>query len=228
MPSRRPHPPSSCRQPIPAGSLLAQVTGGVLGESGEGLARAQMLPGGCCRPPGSGAGLPRAGWAGEGLAQLRAARARTKGRSVPREESAGIRRRRAECGDRSWAGGRLLWGGAGRARGNPPSKLPPHPRLRRSCRPSRRHRRRGRPTFGRCRRGPGAAHSAWQGQARPHARPPAATSCSGNAANGAGALGVGRARGGGGGGRGAASLGAGLGRLSCTQPGAPGQRTASK
>lgn len=218
VPSRapHPHPAGSCCQPIPAGSLPAQVTRGVLGETEEGPARAQMPPGVCCQPPGSGARLPRARWAGEGPAQLRAVRARTKGRSVPREESAGIRRRRAERGDRSWAGGRLLGGAAGRARSTSPPPPLPHPRLRRSCWPGRWHRRRGRPTFGRCRRGPSTAHSAWQGQARPHARPPAATSCSGNAANGAGALGVGRARGagrgGGGGGRGGASLGAGLGR----------------
>lgn len=124
VPSRapHPHPAGSCCQPIPAGSLPAQVTRGVLGETEEGPARAQMPPGVCCQPPGSGARLPRARWAGEGPAQLRAVRARTKGRSVPREESAGIRRRRAERGDRSWAGGRLLGGAAGRARSTSPPR----------------------------------------------------------------------------------------------------------
>lgn len=77
------------------------------------------------------------------------------------------------------------------------------------------------------------------GAGSPAHRPPAAASCSGNAANGAGALGVGRARGaaggrrgeggrGGGGRRGTESLGWAGPQLSCTQPGSPGQRTASK
>lgn len=60
LPAPHPHPAGSCCQPIPAGSLPAQVTRGVLGETGEGPARAQMLPGVCCRPLGSGARLPRA------------------------------------------------------------------------------------------------------------------------------------------------------------------------
>lgn len=116
---------------------------------------------------------------------------------------------------RSWAGGRRSLGGG-----------PAVPPLRRSCQP---HGRRGRPTFGRCRRWPRHCPLSLAGAGLPARRPPAAASCSRNAANGA--RGVGRAaapgrrraRGEGRGGRAAGSVGAGRRpQLSRTSPALPG------
>lgn len=124
---------------------------------------------------------------------------------------------------RSWAGGRRSLGGG-----------PAVPPLRRSCQP---HGRRGRPTFGRCRRWPRHCPLSLAGAGLPARRPPAAASCSRNAANGARSpwggegRGAGEEEGAGGGARGEGGRERRRGPAAAAQPhqpGSPGQRAASK
>lgn len=166
-----PASPASDR-PILAGSFPAQVTTGVTGSPGEGPARAGDAAG---RALGAGRWAlalstrrpvlrrgARTARLEEAPAQLRKARARTKGCSVPRGASAGGCRGAP-------ARGRV--GQVGAARSGEGPQCP------RCGEVASRTAGGGDLPLAAAAGGPGTARSAWQGQARPHAgrpQPPAA------------------------------------------------------
>lgn len=212
------------------------MTTGVTGKLGTGTG---LSWGCCCAPPdwgrGSGTVDPvpasnagRDGRAGEGADSTPRSPSHTKGRSVRREESAvaaelratqGGGRARAERRDRqSWAGGR-------------PGGGPRCPRCGEVASQAGRHRPAGEtylwplpPVAPRC-------PLSLAGAGSPARRPPAPRSrqllreCSKRSGSPWGGEGAERRGRGGGGGR---VSRAGRPRLSCTQPGSPGRRAASK
>ena len=182
----------------PARAWDATASSGAPGAGGRGSSEVDLTP------DSEKVRRSRARTGGEGAGPTLHSGARTKGRSVPREESAGGRRGagRPEEGGRREGGapgprrqelGRWVAAGGGPA-------VPP---LRRSCRSAVAPARGGDLPLAAAAGGPAVPAPPGRGRL---------ASCSGNAANRAGALGVGRARGAGRGGGGGGGGGGGAGQ----------------